>query len=151
MLDIYIDIHMCMKFSPHEKNIRRVTAITWWFFCLYILFSYITVNRKGLLWPSLVISVALNIVANHWVENGKINVPAHKVNHSSRETISSISCLDYVVDSSNGAKWSHATDITNMGQINFYFLACYMRVARKLWKHWIRWCHFLCSIPTLSE
>ena len=28
-------------------------------------------KRKGLLWPSLVISVALNIVVNHWVGNGK--------------------------------------------------------------------------------
>ena len=51
----------------------------------------------------------------------KKNVPVHKVNHSSRETISSLSCLDFVVDSSNDAKWSHASDITNMGQINFYF------------------------------
>ena len=51
-----------------------------------------------------VISVALNIVANYWEKNKQTKkVPAHKVNHSSRETISSLSCLDlkyvYEVDS----------------------------------------------------
>ena len=45
-----------------------------------------TVKKKGLLWLILVISVALNIVANHWVRiRYTKNVLAHKFNHSSRK------------------------------------------------------------------
>ena len=39
--------------------------------CMHACMHACTVKGKGLLWPSLVISVALNIVANHWVGNGK--------------------------------------------------------------------------------
>ena len=35
------------------------------------------------------------------------------------------------------AKWSHATDITNMGQLNFYFLQCiiilYVNPHNNMW------------------
>ena len=67
-------------------------------------------------------------LCREWKKN---NISAHKVNHSSREIISSLSCLDLIqmfsyviaIDSSNVYKWSRATDITNMaGQTNFYFL-----------------------------
>ena len=54
-------------------------------------------------------------------------------------------------------KWSHATDITNMGQINYYFLQCtidsfpFPQLATVIEVNSLNYCHLIFTSMTLIK